>query len=74
MSRGKPGPKLTLESNVLNNLQCSADEFYKKALDRRYFKEPGRPMVLTAQCPAMLDRVNFMLCFMCVCVSLSIFR
>ena len=32
----KPGPKLTLESNVLNNLQCSADEFYKKALNRRY--------------------------------------
>ena len=26
-------------------------------------KEPGRPMVLTAQCPAMLDRVNFMLCY-----------
>ena len=25
----KPGPKLTLESNVLKNLQCSADEFYK---------------------------------------------
>ena len=32
----KPGPKLTLESNVLKNLQCSADEFYKKAIDRRY--------------------------------------
>lgn len=32
----KPGPKLTLESNVINNLQCSADEFYKNALDRRY--------------------------------------
>ena len=31
----KPGPKLTLESNVLKNLQCSADEFFKKALDRR---------------------------------------
>ena len=26
-------------------------------------KELGRPMVLTAQCPAMLDRVNFMLCY-----------
>ena len=32
----KPGPKLTLESNVLRTLQCSADEFYKKAMDRRY--------------------------------------
>ena len=32
----KPGPILTLESNVLNNLQCSADKFYKTALNRRY--------------------------------------
>ena len=32
----KPGPKLTLKSNVLKNLQCSADEFYKTPIDRRY--------------------------------------
>ena len=32
----KPGRKSTLESRVLTNEQCTADEFYKKALKREY--------------------------------------
>ena len=32
----KPGQQSTLESRVLANEQCTADEFYKKALKREY--------------------------------------
>ena len=61
-------PNNALTKRLLFNCDESRKPGPKLTLERSTedTKEPGRPMVLTAQCPAMLDRVNFMY----VCMTL----